>query len=144
MGPEEARLEDVRAWLSKAELDLRAAAHEMTAPAEALWGDVMFHSQQASEKALKAFLAWHDVPFRKTHNLEELGQQCAALDPTLKAIADQAAPLTEFAWKFRYPGETDEPDRADAEEALAAARTVYEAILNRLAPTAGCEGAEAH
>jgi HEPN domain-containing protein len=74
MGPENARLQDVRAWLSKAELDLKAAAHEMSAPAEGLWGDVMFHSQQAAEKALKAFLSWHDVPFRKTHNLEELGQ----------------------------------------------------------------------
>jgi HEPN domain-containing protein len=132
MAPEEARLQDVRAWLSKAELDLRAAKHEMTAPAEALWGDVMFHSQQASEKALKAFLALHDAPFRKTHSLEELGRQCTALDPTLQEIADQAAPLTEFAWRFRYPGERDVPDRAEAEEALAAALAVYQAILTRV------------
>jgi len=74
MKPEDARLQDVRAWLAKAELDLRAAAHETSAPAKELWGDVMFHSRQAAEKAMKAFLAWHDVPFRKTHNLEELGQ----------------------------------------------------------------------
>jgi HEPN domain-containing protein len=132
MGPEEARLQDVRAWLSKAELDLKAAAHEISAPAEALWGDVMFHAQQAAEKALKAFLAWHDVPFRKTHNLEEIGQQCVALDATLQAVADQAAPLTEYAWKFRYPGEADEPGRAGAEEALAAAWNIYGAILTRL------------
>jgi HEPN domain-containing protein len=132
MGPENARLQDVRAWLWKAELDLKAAAHEMSAPAEGLWGDVMFHSQQAAEKALKAFLSWHDVPFRKTHNLEELGQQCMALDSTLGPVADQAAPLSEYAWKFRYPGETDEPDRAEAEEALAAARKVYDAVLTRL------------
>ena len=132
MGPENARLQDVRAWLSKAELDLKAAAHEMSAPAEGLWGDVMFHSQQAAEKALKAFLSWHDVPFRKTHNLEELGQQCVALDSTLGPVADQAAPLSEYAWKFRYPGEIDEPDRGEAEEALAAARKVYGAVLTRL------------
>jgi|SRR5271157_474361 len=132
MGPENARLQDVRAWLSKAELDLKAAAHEMSAPAEGLWGDVMFHSQQAAEKALKAFLSWHDVPFRKTHNLEELGQQCVVLDSTLGPVADQAAPLSEYAWKFRYPGENDEPDRAESEEALAAARKVYDAVLTRL------------
>jgi HEPN domain-containing protein len=81
---------------------------------------------------LKAFLAWHDAPFRKTHSLEELGRQCAALDPTLQQIADQAAPLTEFAWRFRYPGERDEPDQAEAEEALAAALAVYQAILTRV------------
>jgi HEPN domain-containing protein len=132
MGPEGARLQDVRAWLSKAELDLKAAAHEISAPAEGLWGDVMFHAQQAAEKALKAFLAWHDVPFRKTHNLEELGQQCVALDATLRAVADQAAPLTEYAWKFRYPGETDEPDHTGAEKALAAAGSIYEAVTARV------------
>jgi HEPN domain-containing protein len=66
MGPDDVRLQDARAWLAKAELDLKAAAHEILAPAEALWGDVMFHAQQAAEKAMKAFLAWHDVPFRKT------------------------------------------------------------------------------
>jgi hypothetical protein len=52
---------------------------------------------------MKAFLARHDIPFRKTHNLEELGQQCLALDATLAAITDQAAPLTECAWNFRHP-----------------------------------------
>jgi HEPN domain-containing protein len=134
MPPDDARLQDVRAWLSKAELDLKAAAHEVSAPEEALWGDVVFHAQQAAEKALKAFLAWHDVPFRKTHNIEELGQQCVALDSTLEAVADQAAPLTEYAWKFRYPGETGEPDREEAEGALAAARNVRDAILKRLPP----------
>ena len=132
MGPDDARLQDTRAWLSKAELDLKAAAHEMAAPGEGLWGDVMFHAQQAAEKAIKAFLAWHDVPFRKTHNLEELGQQCLAVDASLQAVADQVAPLTEYAWKFRYPGETDEPNRADAEVALAVARRVHAAILERL------------
>ncbi len=29
---------------------------------------------------MKAFLAWHDRPFRKTHNLIEIGEQCAAID----------------------------------------------------------------
>jgi HEPN domain-containing protein len=136
MQPEEARLQDVRAWLSKAELDLKAAAHEVSAPAEALWGDVMFHAQQAAEKAMKAFLAWHDVPFRKTHSLDELGQQCAALDATLAAVAHEAAPLTEYAWKFRYPGESYEPHPTEAEDALVAARQVYDAILNRLPSSA--------
>jgi len=116
MAPEDARLQDVRAWLSKAELDLTAAACEISAPAPGLWGDIAFHSQQATEKAMKAFLAWHDVPFRKTHNLEELGQQCIALDTTLKAVVDQGAPLTEYAWKFRYPGDEDEPKREEAEK----------------------------
>jgi HEPN domain-containing protein len=96
----------------------------------------MFHAQQAAEKALKAFLALHDVPFRKTHNLVELGRQCTALDATLVAIVKEAEPLTQYAWRFRYPGETRDPHQAEAEQALATARKVYEAILNRVHPEA--------
>jgi HEPN domain-containing protein len=45
----------------------------------------MFHCQQAAEKALKAFLTFHDQPFRKTHDLASLGKQCANIDATLEA-----------------------------------------------------------
>ena len=41
-------------------------------------------------------------------------------------------PLSEYAWKFRYPGEADEPEREEAELALAAARNICEAVLIRL------------
>lgn len=125
MGPDAARIGDVGAWLRKAELDLRAAEHDISAAGQGLWGDVVFHAQQAAEKAMKAFLAWHDVPFRKTHNLEELGRQCTAFDATLQTLVDRAAPLTEYAWKFRYPGEAEVPPSEEAEEALAIARQVH-------------------
>jgi hypothetical protein len=35
----------------------------------------LFHSQQAAEKALKGFLTWHDVPFRRVHELDQLGDR---------------------------------------------------------------------
>lgn len=59
----------------------------------AIVGDALFHCQQAIEKALKAFLTWHDEPFRKTHDLGELGTQCVTLDDTLTALLRRAAPL---------------------------------------------------
>ncbi len=95
MGHEDARVEDVQAWLRKADLDLRAAAHALSAPEAAFSADAVFHAQQAAEKALKAFLAWHDVPFGKTHDLEKLGRHCRALDRTLEAVVNPAVPLTE-------------------------------------------------
>lgn len=70
--------------------------------------------------------------FRKTHNLEELGEQCLAIDPTLREVVDRAVPLTEYAWRFRYPGEPDAPTDAEAHDALASARAVREAITTRL------------
>lgn len=63
--------------------------------------DVVFHCQHA-EKTLKGFLAWHDQVFRKTHNLEELGELCLHIDPTLRSLINRIVPLTEYAWKFRY------------------------------------------
>ena len=77
-------------------------------------------------------MTWHSTPFRKTHNLEEIGQQCLLLDGSLQEVVDKAVPLTKYAWTYRYPGEPDEPSRQEGEEALAVARDVYAAILARL------------
>jgi HEPN domain-containing protein len=122
---------ETRAWLSRARRDLDTAAFELTA-ASPFAADAVFHAQQAAEKALKGFLTWHSSPFRKTHNLEELGEQCLQFDPALKPVIDQAVPLTKYAWKYRYPGEPEEPSPQEAEAALALARAVYDAVLARL------------
>jgi HEPN domain-containing protein len=108
MPPDDPRLADVRGWLRRAADDLRSAEVDLAA-SPPLTGDAAFHCQQATEKALKALLAWHDVPFRKTHDLAELGQQCVGLDPSLASLCQRAEPLTPFAWMFRYPGEPEEP-----------------------------------
>ena len=72
MRSDTARLADTREWLGKAKDDLRAA-RRLLKPPPALSSAAAFHCQQAAEKALKAFLAWRDVPFRKTHDLEVIG-----------------------------------------------------------------------
>lgn len=81
---------------------------------------------------MKGFLDWHQRSFRKTHNLVEIGAPCVAIDPTLDPLLQRAGVLSEYAWRFRYPGEPDEPSASEAEEALSLAREVYEAILARL------------
>lgn len=121
---------ETRAWLAKAANDLRVA-DTLGRTEPTLLDDVVFHCQQAAEKALKGFLAWHGSPFRKTHNLEEIGEQCLRLDETLVDLIDRAAPLTEYAWKFRYPGEPEQPTKEEAEEARATARDVFGAVLAR-------------
>lgn len=125
------RLADTAAWLAKARQDLEAAT-VLLAASPALLGAAAFHCQQATEKSFKAFLAWHDQPFRKTHSLEELGRQVAVLDAALEPVVDRTVALTEYAWKFRYPGEPAEPTREEADAALRLAREVYHGILGRL------------
>lgn len=123
---------DTRSWLRRATADFQAAKHDLTA-SPPLLADAVFHCQQAVEKIFKGFLMWHGVLFRKTHSLEELGEQCLDLDATLKDLVDRAVPLTEYAWKFRYPGEPEEPSQEEAEEALRVAQEVLKAI-NALLP----------
>jgi HEPN domain-containing protein len=124
-------LAETRSWISKSSKDLAAGAVDLTADPPLL-GDAVFHAQQAVEKALKAFLTWHSTPFRRTHLLEELGEQCLRIDPSLKVLVDRAVPLTKYAWMYRYPGEPQEPTPEEAEKALALAREVHAAVLARL------------
>ena len=122
---------ETHSWFVKAANDLRAA--DLLGKTEPpLLEDVVFHCQQAAEKALKGFLTWHGSPFGKTHNLEEIGEQCLKLDTTLKEVVDRATPLTAYAWKFRYPGEPEGPSPKEADDALTVARQVQEAVLARL------------
>lgn len=131
MQHDSALLAEARAWLRKSSEDLRAAEFEFGARPP-LTEDILFHSQQAAEKALKGFLVWHEQPFRKTHSLEEIGEQCLAIDGTLKAEVDRVVPLTEFAWLFRYPGAPARPLEAEARDALDRARAIFQAISIRL------------
>jgi HEPN domain-containing protein len=122
---------DTAAWLRRAANDLRAVQADM-AVAPALLGDAAFHCQQSAEKVLKAFLTWHDIQFRRPHDLAELGQQAVALDVSMEPVCRAAERLSVYAWAFRYPGDTEEPDLADVEEGLVVARALYEAVLSRL------------
>ena len=131
MSHDPVRVADTAAWLRKAALDLRAAEVDLAADPP-LFEDALFHCQQAAEKALKAFLTWHDVPFRKTHSLEEIGHQCEQIDGSLADLVERAAPLTEYAWLFRYPGAVEAVEKEETKEALQVARSAFKAILARL------------
>ena len=125
------RVSEVRAWFARASEDLRTAAHELTADPPIL-GDLVFHCQQAVEKSMKGFLTWHDIVFRKTHSLEELGELCLRVDAGFRSLVDRVVPMTEYAWRFRYPGDQESPTMDEAREALILAREAYAAILARL------------
>ena len=124
---------ETQSWLRKAAEDLRAANFETQADPP-LAADIVFHAQQAAEKSLKGFLTWHRQTFRKTHSIEEIGEQCLSIDGSLGPLIDRAAPLTEYAWRFRYPGDSDAPAPEEFLQALAVAREVYGAVLLLLPP----------
>ncbi len=125
------RSDEVRRWLAKAGADLRAG-EVVLAATPPLVEDALFHAQQAAEKAIKGFLVWHGHSFRKTHDLREVGGAALELDPTLEPVLRRAVRLSPFAGVFRYPTDMGEPAPEEAQEALALARELYEAVLARL------------
>jgi HEPN domain-containing protein len=125
------RLAETKSWFEKAANDLRAADHELTA-VPPLTDDMVFHAQQAAEKAMKGYLSWYDQPFRKTHDLAEVGRQCTSIDASLESLLRRAERLSVYAWAFRYPGDAENPSIEEALGALAVAREVVEAMLARL------------
>jgi HEPN domain-containing protein len=131
MPREDARTHLTRQWLTKANHDLRAAVLA-SGTEEELWDIAAFHSQQAAEKALKAFLAWHDVPFRRTHNLVELLEECEAVDVAFASLRAAAEFLTRFAIDPRYPGAASEPDVETLKDALQRARDMMLFVLSKL------------
>ncbi len=131
MSPDQLRATEAQAWLAKAVDDLACAR----LLAEAGHGaNALYHCQQAAEKSLKAFLTWHDQPFRKTHNLLELGDACAAIDPTIAATSLGLHVLTDYAWKLRYPGDPYILEEGELASMMALSRTALEEIQRRLKP----------
>jgi HEPN domain-containing protein len=122
---------DVRAWLTKAMNDLRGVDVDLAAKPPLL-EDALFHCQQVVEKSFKAFLTYHNEPFRRTHSLEETGEACLRYDATLKPLVDEAVPLSQYAWMYRYPGHPAVPSVEEVLLARDCAQRVYQAILDRL------------
>jgi HEPN domain-containing protein len=134
MPPEASRLADTRSWLQKSANDLRCAAIDLAADPPAP-EDAVFHCQQAVEKALKAFLVWHDIPFPKTHDLGRLGSQVVQLDSTMDEPLDRVVDLSKYAWMFRYPGDPVPPTSQEAVEVLARAIALVNQIRARIPDT---------
>jgi HEPN domain-containing protein len=120
-----------RQWLEKARRDLIVA--ERAAQPEPLPDAVTFHCQQGAEKALKAYLAWRDQPFRRTHEIVELAQQCASLDERFAMLMPAVRALAPYAIAPRYPGEPrSDPTISEMDEARRCATTIFDFVIDRV------------
>jgi HEPN domain-containing protein len=118
-------------WLHKADQDIRAA-EALLLQDPPLFYPSSFHSQQAAEKYLKAYLTKLQVEFPKTHSIRELLYLVKPVDKELAETLQPAADLTPYGVEVRYPGDAPEPSRNETEEALALARQVADAVTRRL------------
>ncbi|MBA2432147.1 MAG: HEPN domain-containing protein [Chthoniobacterales bacterium] len=97
---DEARLVLTRAWLVKAGNDLRNA-RIVSAVQDGPLDTAIYHCQQAAEKAVKAFLIWHDQVFPKTHEIGSLVEHRAPVAATLACLRRFVRNLSELRLPFR-------------------------------------------
>ena len=121
----------VRQWFAKAELDFRAAERLVKDP-EPLREIIAFHSQQAAEKYLKAFLVSRQIEFPKTHDLEELLELLEPVHSELAAALEGIEMLSPFGVKIRYPGDFPELLPGQEQTVFDLANRTREAIMAQL------------
>jgi hypothetical protein len=70
--------------------------------------------------------------YKKTHDLESLGQLVLSIAPSLRDVVSTAYSLSIYASEFRYPGESPEPDLKTAEAGLEIASRAVDAIASMM------------
>jgi HEPN domain-containing protein len=118
----------VRGWLRKASSDVVTLEAALGAGA---FDGACFHAQQAAEKYLKGFLAFHDKPFPFTHNLGDLTELCAGIDALFRTLTPLASELTPYGVRLRYD-DTFWPTAETTKRAQVSCLTIRDFILVRL------------
>lgn len=97
---------------------------------------ICFHAQQAAEKILKAFLAFHQEQVPKSHDIRDLITQCAKIDPSLSSLMPLADSLHLFGVEIRYSPSKDKA-ATECPKVWAAMDSIFDAIKQRLPDFAG-------
>jgi HEPN domain-containing protein len=118
------------AWFTKAETDFESARLlvSLSGPPET----ICFLAQQGAEKYLKGYLVWHNVTFRKVHDMLEILNNCRAVDGEFGMLADDCQALNPYAVEVRYPGFGASYNDEDAHEALERAERIRRFVRKRL------------
>ncbi len=88
-------------WLAYAEEDLEVSKAVINLPHMSVI-PVLFHAHQCAEKTLKAYLIYHNIKFRRSHDLIELVNTCAKINDEFFDLTQLAVELNPFA-EVRYP-----------------------------------------
>lgn len=122
----------VREWVEKAESDWKIAWHDMQTD-DPTPDMVCFHMQQCVEKYLKAFLVLHQLSFRRTHDIAELIEGCAEVDPEFNTLYQVGADSPSFyGVEIRYPSFIPQPSLAEAQRCTQIAQTVRAFVIEKL------------
>jgi len=114
-------------WIEKAPEDLKMAEYLLKGK---FFNGVCFHSQQALEKILKAFLIFHKITPKKVHTLVFLLKECSRVDSSLVEFMPEIKRMDRFYIAARYP-QTKEFNNAEAQESFRVSGELFAKIKER-------------
>ncbi len=120
-------IESLSTWVSIAEDDLRSAEYLVTMGDNAPFNVICFLAQQSAEKYLKSLLIYHNIAFAKTHDLIVLINSIPQ-SVHLALSPEDLVTLNRYSIQPRYPGDWWPYSKIDAEEAIATAKSVRDAV----------------
>ncbi len=121
-------MKEFEKWFKKAESDLFTV--QLLLKAENFPKDICcFHSQQAAEKYLKAYLVSRSVDFPKTHDLKRLVDLCFQFNKRFSEISKISSRLSDFGTTPRYLDDFDDLTTSDAEQAFENTLIIKEFVL---------------
>ena len=128
--------EDARRWFEQAEHDLEVANSNLTL---GFYADACFMSEQAAQKALKAYLIYKGRRYVWEHSIQELAKLCMKYDKKFRDIIDAGMILDKFYIPTRYPDALAPPAvpyksyrKEDAVEAINISDSIIQLVRKEL------------
>jgi HEPN domain-containing protein len=129
---------EAKAWLARADDDLRAVRLCLDARPPAL-GVAAYHCHQAAEKLIKGLLVLAAIPFRKTHDLDELSYLALPAYPDVEPRLAHLRVRTYWGFAFRYPmpGESEGAQQPPTPEEIEGTNCHLDDLRARVAAVTG-------
>jgi len=136
------RRREAAGWLAIAREDVRVARAclSLDPPAQ---GVAAYHCQQAAEKLVKGLLVAASVPFRKTHDMDELADLAISSYPECLDMLDAVRMVTVWGIAYRYPETEDIPEPVPDEVELRRIIDLIERLAERLQVAAETDDSQA-
>jgi len=125
---------EIKQWIVKGDHDLGTAKVTYLHIPEYL-DTVTFHCQQAVEKYLKAYLLFHSVSFKFTHDLVYLLDLITPKDTDFEMYYDSVSELQGYAVEIRYPNESIYLSNEKVETAILIAKTIRDVVTQKMSLT---------
>ena len=115
------------AWLAKAANDMLNIENNLSAK-NIPWDTVCFHAQQAAEKTIKAYLAYHSLLIPRTHDLVALLSKATEIESSLEQLTGLCQRLNYYAVSSRYPDHLFEPDEKEGKEMVTISQAIQRTV----------------